>query len=58
MLGIKKDDMNFRNHRDVVYEEREFAACACAVEPSLADKLKAPTTEESEEIEVIWLIES
>ena len=59
LLGIKKVDTNFREHwEDDNDEVLRCAAPLAPKKPALADKLKAPTVEEEEEIEVIWIIES
>ena len=57
VLGIKKVDTGFREH-EVLLEERACGGLVYHCKPMLADKLKAPTVEEEEELEVVWLIES
>ena len=59
VLGIKKVDTDSLGHMLEEQEDnRVYGGVMRRSKPMLADKLKAPTTEEEEHVEVIWLIES
>lgn len=58
VIGIVKVDANIKEHEEIRSSEIERGIHYIRTVPMKADKLRLDTVEESEEVEVVWLIES